>query len=294
MKIDIALAIIEEETMAVTRIQSIKANNIEHALEHVISPPKEEEVVSIRYPTIGIQSSHEAEVIKGMFKDILELPSPLHKRVSEIFKCIESVLYTRKIRKNAVIQEIVISYQPNDFEEYERNKIISEIEEDINVFLDAFKSKFGFSPLSFAAIHYTQDKNLYHVHIFFSLMNPFEKRKARWRKRDYFALVDKMRLFSRRISPINENKGIGAYPLWLIKKLESIIGRELAQKVIQVCRKMEFPTPELYVLVEDFEKGDEDLRDFLKYCKIIPENEIDSFIEELRARKKNSYDKDIK
>jgi hypothetical protein len=57
---------------------------------------------------------------------------------------------------------------------------------------------------------------------------------------------------------------------------------------------MEFPTPELYVLVEDFEKGDEDLRDFLKYCKIIPENEIDSFIEELRARKKNSYDKDIK
>jgi hypothetical protein len=125
-------------------------------------------------------------------------------------------------------------------------------------------------------------------------MNPFEKRKARWRKRDYFALVDKMRLFSRRISPINENKGIGAYPLWLIKKLESIIGRELAQKVIQVCRKMEFPTPELYVLVEDFEKGDEDLRDFLKYCKIIPENEIDSFIEELRARKKNSYDKDIK
>ena len=154
--------------------------------------------------------------------------------------------------------EIVIAYSRNEFDEVieELNEsgitteseieeeIIAEIEKDVEAFKESFRTKYGFYPYFFYFVH-KDNRNKYHVHILFSLMKPQLDKKVRWRKRDYFDLIKRISKISPRISPPSESKGIGAYPLWLIRRIELEIGRERAKILVERARKKGVKASEL-------------------------------------------------
>jgi len=231
-----------DKKMAVTRIQSISVTeSLLPAIEHRLDPGPNERVL--------VHKAMPYECSDDIFTTLSEIAKNSDSHATaykEMFEYIESACYGRKIRKNSVIQELIISYSKSDFPNKNEDEILKSIHDDILIFLGTFKEKFGFYPFTTYFVH-KNDKDIYHTHILFSLMNYHSPKptKARWKKRTYFDLVKKMSEYSERIKTTGKTKGIGAYPLWLVRKLEKQYGREIAKKIIEIARKKGYTTREL-------------------------------------------------
>jgi hypothetical protein len=227
--------------MAVTRIQSISVTeSLLPAIKHRLDPGPNERVIlhkALSYECSDDMHNELSEIAKNSDNCALAY--------KEMFEYIESAAYKKKIRKNSVIQEIVISYHPKDFDTDNEDEILKSIHDDILIFLGTFKEKFGFYPFTTYFIH-VNDSGIYHTHILFSLMNYNAPKpvKARWKKRTYFDLIKKMSKYTK-IKTTDKTKGIGAYPLWLLKKLEKQYGREATKKIVELARKKGYTTREL-------------------------------------------------
>lgn len=239
--------------MATTRIQGIKvSSSLDRAINHRLYPSKLEELIFFfrAYDPLLV-SSEFRKLDKQLLEhynlpdDIITNPDKNSKEyLKEFIKMIESKLYKHKIRKNSTIQEIIIAYSPEE----KVNKDI--IFEDLLSFEDSFRKKYGFIPFYTAFVH-KDEKEKYHIHILFSLVNPQLERKVRWRKKDYFDLIRNMSKISPRIHISSEKKGIGAYPLWMIRRIEAKIGRNKAKQLIKEARKQKIRASKLLEWVED-------------------------------------------
>jgi len=229
--------------MGVTRIQSISVSSLSAAIEHRLAPGPHEKVVQH-----FIYSCHPE--MRNTIRDIYTYSQNEVDGYTEIFKYVESAQYKKKVRKNSVIQEIVIAYSKEDFNNLSESEIVEKITDDIHIFTDVFEEKFGFRPFITAFVH-KNNIGMYHIHILFSLMNPETLKKARWKKRTYFDLIKKMSERSPRIKNTGRTKGIGAYPLWLIRKLEDRYGREIAKEIVKIAREKKYSVRNL---IENAEK----------------------------------------
>jgi len=237
--------------MAVVRIQSINVNSsLTKAIDHRINPPVDREtLVSVSEESpVFIPDFHEENLY-----DIKKYSSSLKEYLTEFIRYVESNGYTQKIRKNAVVQELVIAYSPEDFSSNSEEEIEGLIGEDIDLFLEFFEEKFGFRPYYIAFIHKNNNNSerMYHLHIIFSLKKPDLKTKVRWKKRTYFELVKKLASKSPRISVPHKGRNIGAYPLWIVRKLEEKYGRETAKEITKLARKKGYTAR---TLIENAEK----------------------------------------
>ena len=241
--------------MAITRVESLKVSNLNEVIRHRMFPDERIEKCLVFEYMDYLDDFLEkdfwkiyANILK--YTDYMEYQelSPQDIRLNllvEMFKAVESKGYKHKIRKNSTIQEIIIAYSKDDFKGFhDENDIISEIRKDVDTFFKSFKEKYGFFPFSFYSIH-KDDNNKYHVHIVFSLMKPELDKKVRWRKRDYFDIINKMSKQSKRIPPPTANREIGAYPLWIIRVLEMELAREKTKLLIEEARKKRIKTPDL-------------------------------------------------
>ena len=226
--------------MAVTRIQSISvSSSLSNAVAHRISPPEHETLVE--FDVLIPSLSQLDDLVSDEIGDIFDhSPSELQMLIN-FFEYVESSGFAKKIRKNAVVQELIIAYSKDDFTK--DSDILRLIKSDIKSFFLSFKEKFGFYPFSCYFIH--KSENMYHVHILFSLKQPDLNKKIRWKKRTYFDLIKKMSDKSPRISLPHKGKNIGAYPLWFIRKLEEKYGREIAKKIVKIAREKGYTTREL-------------------------------------------------
>ena len=227
--------------MAVTRIQSISVTeSLLPAIEHRLNPGPNERVILHK-----ILSYECSDDMHNELSEIAKNSDNCALAYKEMFEYIESAAYKKKIRKNSVIQELIISYSKNDFPDKNKDEILQLIKDDIHVFLGVFKEKFGFYPFTAYFVH-VNDSGIYHTHILFSLMNYHSPKpvKARWKKRTYFDLIKKMSKYTK-IKTTDKTKGIGAYPLWLLKKLEKQYGREATKKIVKIAREKGYTTREL-------------------------------------------------
>ncbi len=242
------------ELMAVMRIQSLKVSNLRGALRHRLSPPKHEVLVAK-----GVIVDDSAEEFKEIFSEFGSLCEEELKRLEEFFKIAESKGYKHKIRKNATIQEVLISYSSEDFSK--DLGVVSRIKEDVGKFIEVFREKFCFEPFAEYFIH-KDDKGRYHVHLLFSLVKPDLTKKIKWNSKTYFEIVKK---FSKRATRVkfSERKRSGAYPLWLIRELERVVGREKAKEVVKVARKRGLKAVDLVELLRKLRLNQVNLTNFL-------------------------------
>jgi len=223
--------------MATTRIQSISVTeSLLPALEHRLNPGQHEDVLLHRALMYDCSDNVFSEIYKNSDNHI--------SAYKEMFEYVESACYRKKIRKNSVIQELIISYSKSDFSNKNEDEILQLINDDISIFLGVFKKKFGFYPFVTYFVHRT-DSGIYHTHILFSIMNPETSKKVRWKKRTYFDIVKNMSKYSNRIKVTEKTKGIGAYPIWLIRKFEGQYGREVTKKIIKIAREKKYTVREL-------------------------------------------------
>ena len=236
--------------MAITRIQSIKFSSIGAALRHRLNPGRHEFLVQY------LMSVDPSFGQIGMLEALRQLSGKTKLR--EFFKFIESAAYSRKIRKNAVLHELIVAYDRNeDGLTPETHSNLSEdghtpepIRMDIKAFLRAFREEFGFFPASAFFVH--SDGEKFHVHILFSLMKPDFSGKVRFRKQNYFRLVKRMSELSPRIRASSPpKKRIGAYPMWLMRLIEAEIGREKAKRIVRKARTERLSAVQLYQMYED-------------------------------------------
>ena len=241
--------------MAVTRIQSISvSSSLSNAVAHRISPPEHETLVDfdITIPSL----SQINDVISDEIGDIFDYSLSERQMLINFFEYVESSGFTKKIRKNAVIQELIIAYSEDDFAECPNEEVIRlKILSDIRIFFESFRDKFGFSPFSSYFIHKHKSENMYHVHILFSLKQPDLSKKIRWKKRTYFDLIKRMSDKSPRISLPHKGKNIGAYPLWFVQKVGEKYGREIAKKIVKIAREKGYTTRELIDSAESLVKS---------------------------------------
>ena len=241
--------------MAVMRIQSLKVSNLRDALKHRLSPPKHERVIEK-----GVFVDSSAEEFKALFEAFNSGCGDELKNLEEFFRIAESKGYKHKIRKNATVQEVLISYSSEDFSQ--GLGVVPKIKEDVEKFVEVFKEKFGFEPFGEYFIH-KDDKGRYHVHLLFSLMKPDLSKKARWNSKIYFEIVKK---FSKRATRVKffEHKKSGAYPLWLIRNFEKLIGREKTKEVIKVARKRGLKAVDLVELLRKLRLNRMSLTEFFE------------------------------
>ncbi len=264
--------------MAVTRVESLKVSNLNEVIRHRISPDEKiEKCVVFEY--IDYLDDFLEKDFYTLYENILKYTDYMvyqglssqdikTNQLIEMFKAVESKGYKHKIRKNSTIQEVIIAYSKDDFKDFNNeDEIISEIEKDVDIFFKSFKEKYGFYPFSFYSIH-KDDNNKYHVHIVFSLMKPELDKKVRWRKRDYFDIINKMSKKSERIPQPTANREIGAYPLWIIRVLEMELGREKTKLLIEEARKKRIKTPDLINILHsirrDFSLQEKDVKEILE------------------------------
>ena len=223
--------------MAITRIQSIRVHDLDVVLDHRINTVPHEQLLKIVLDS--------AEDFEEEIDDILAFSPDYKSAAREILEYSESAKYTRAIRKNSVVQELIIAYSPEDLPEDEE-EALSMIKSDVFLFSHCFQEKFEFRPTTVAFVHRTKDTGLYHVHVLFSLMDVEKARKARWKRRSYFDIVKRMSSLSPRISvPPRKDKSIGAYPIWLRRKIESTYGREIARDIMSLARERKIRTKDL-------------------------------------------------
>jgi hypothetical protein len=255
--------------MAVLRIQSIKVSDLSKAVAHRKNPgeatPYEEFIASDCF----IDREEKDFLFYGLGEnpDRIKLLLEIYQKEGDVrfFEAIESVMFTRKIRKNATIQEIVVAYDSEESAVVEEDPL-KETFKDISDLLEAFKEVCGFRPFLTRYIHRDKETGRYHVHILFSLMNPITGRKARWNKKTYFTVVNKAakRSTTLRIQP-QKPRTIGKYPLWMSQKLVKLLGsKKLASLVTSICRKVEVPTELYYQLILNLQQSRDE--------EIFPEN----------------------
>jgi len=212
--------------MAVIRVQSLKVNNIKSHIKHRLNPPAHENLVLHRWKA-------ESWAVYETIRDMQRLREFCDVELfSEFFKVVESKNYTQKIRKNAAVQEIVIAYSDEDVRNM--SDPVRAIEEDVELFLKAFKEKYHFRPNHAVFVH--RGGNRYHVHILFSLMKPDLSKKVRWSKKDYFEIAQKVARESRFVK-VEQSGGVGSYPLWLVREFERLVGVKESRKVVRKARK---------------------------------------------------------
>ena len=264
--------------MAITRVESLKVSNLNEVIRHRISPDEKIEKCLV-FEYIDYLDDFLEKDFYTLYENILKYTDYMvyqglssqdikTNQLIEMFKAVESKGYKHKIRKNSTIQEVIIAYSKDDFKDFNNeDEIISEIEKDVDIFFKSFKEKYGFYPFSFYSIH-KDDNNKYHVHIVFSLMKPELDKKVRWRKRDYFDIINKMSKKSERIPQPTANKEIGAYPLWIIRVLEMELGREKTKLLIEEARKKRIKTPDLINILHsirrDFSLQEKDVKEILE------------------------------
>jgi len=230
--------------VAVVRIQSLKLNSLLSASKHRLSPPSDRELLIACDADFDLKVPDE---IADTLTDILEYSNGV-KKVVDFFKFIESAGYTRKIRKNATIQELVVAYSEDEI------KTHYDIYRDIRSFKKSFAEKYGFEPFIFYFIHKHKHSNMYHIHIFFSLRKPDLSTKVRWRKREYFEIKTAMQKRNSRITTPKRGKNIGAYPLWFIRKLQKEYGTEVAKEVTKLARQRGYPIRKFIEHAEELAK----------------------------------------
>ena len=237
------------------RIQSVKVSNLRSVLKHRLSPPKHETLIAK-----GVVVDDLAGEFKVLFEEFGSGVENDLKVLEEFFKIAESKGYRHKIRKNATIQEVLISYSSEDFSG--ELGIVPKIREDIERFIEVFKEKFGFEPFCQYYIH-KDDKGRYHVHLLFSLMKPDLSKKVRWNSKIYFELAKK---FSKRATRVrfSEVKKSGVYPLWLIRIFEKLIGREKTKEVVRVARKRGLKAVDLVELLRKLRLNRMSLTEFFE------------------------------
>jgi len=255
--------------MAVLRVESIKVSDLPKVIAHRRNPGEAtpyEELVATRYfidDEIGDYMFCEL----GMgISDRRKLLSEIYKKEGEVrfFEAIESVMFSRKVRKNATIQEIVIAYDSQESNEVNVDPV-KETQYDVNDLIEAFKETCGFRPFYVRYIHRDKETGKYHVHLLFSLMNPITGRKARWNQKTYFTIINKAAKRSKtlRIQP-PKPKTIGKYPLWMVQKLVKLLDdKNLASLITSICRKAEVPTEFYYQLILNLQ-SDQD-RGWIKF-----------------------------
>jgi len=225
--------------MAVTRTQSISVHlALRQAIIHRLDPKLEESSKHEKFEKIvwNIPEKH-FEYLHATYEEVSRDSNA--DAIYEMFVEVESFFRQRKIRKNAVVQELVIAYEKNaDIE-------IDDIQKDIELFFALLSAKYASSHFGVAMIH-SDHRGKYHVHILFSLRDLSTGKKIRWNFRAYFDIVKKLSRHSPRISLPNENKNIGAYPLWLVRKIQEVFGLEKAEKIVSDARKKGLTSFELY------------------------------------------------
>jgi hypothetical protein len=226
--------------MAVTRTQSISVHlALRQAIIHRLDPKLEESSKHEKFEklTWNIPSKHY-EYLHTVYEEVSR-SSNYTDAILEMFIEVESFFHQRKIRKNAVVQEFVIAYEKN------AEITIDDIEKDVELFFALLSAKYASSHFGVAMIH-SDHRGKYHVHILFSLRDLSTGKKIRWNFRAYFDIVKKLSRHSPRISLPTEDKGIGPYPLWLIRKIQTIFGLEEAEKIVSDARKKGLTSYELY------------------------------------------------
>ena len=244
--------------MAVMRVQSIKVeSSLRSALKHRFSPPQYEILCMSALKHDGGEEFHKLfEAFKGTGGDLL-------KEYEEFFRIAESKGYRQKIRKNAVVYEVVVSYSDEDLRGC-GNPLVC-VRRDYESFLESFEERFGFRPFSAVFVHKDKRNNRYHMHILFSLMKPDLSKKIRWNSKVYFELARSISQKSRWIRFSDEKKA-GVYPLWLVRRFEQFLGVWGAKKFLKVARSKGLRAGELVDLLKIMEQkrlGYEDLLSFL-------------------------------
>ena len=108
--------------MAVLRIQSIKVSDLGKAVAHRRNPDVStpyEELVGVRY---FIDEKNIGEYLFqniGVNPDRIKILNEIYKEEGDVrfFEAIESVMFSRKIRKNSTVQELVIAYDSDESKE---------------------------------------------------------------------------------------------------------------------------------------------------------------------------------
>ncbi|NPA72966.1 MAG: relaxase/mobilization nuclease domain-containing protein [Gammaproteobacteria bacterium] len=228
--------------MAVMRVKSINVNSsLRSALKHRLSPPEHEELV---HSSLRHEGSVEFESLFNEFKNV---ESDKLKQFEEFFRIVESKGYKHKIRKNAVVYEVVIAYSDDDLNDCE--KFMRCLMSDCDAFVESFKEKFGFKPFSAVFVHRDKRSGRYHMHILFSLMKPNLAKKVRWNSKTYFEIAKKVAEKSKRIS-ISERKRAGSYPLWLIREFERTVGVKNTKELVRLARRRGLKSYELVELLK--------------------------------------------
>ena len=225
---------------AVTRTQSISVHQaLPQAIIHRLDPQLDEHSRHEKFEKLvwNIPEKH-FEYLHATYEEVSRA-SNYTDAIFEMFAEAESFFRTRKIRKNAVVQELVIAYEKNaDIE-------IDDIQKDIELFFALLSAKYASSHFGVAMIH-SDHRGKYHVHILFSLRDLSTGKKIRWNFRAYFDVVKKLSRHSPRISLPTEDKGIGPYPLWLVRKIQEVFGLEEAEKIVSDARRRGLSSRELY------------------------------------------------
>jgi hypothetical protein len=225
---------------AVTRTQSISVHQaLSQAIVHRLNPQLDPSSKHEKFEKLvwNIPEKH-FEYLHATYEEVSRT-SNYTDAILEMFIEVESFFRQRKIRKNAVIQEFVIAYSKNE------EIALEDIEKDVELFFALLSAKYASSHFGVAMIH-SDHRGKYHVHILFSLRDLSTGKKIRWNFRAYFDIVKKLSRHSPRISLPNENKNIGAYPLWLMRKIQEVFGLEEAEKIVSEARKKGLTSYELY------------------------------------------------
>jgi len=230
----------EAKMAAVTRTQSISVHQaLSQAIIHRLNPQLDEHSRHEKFEKLvwNIPESH-SEYLFTTYEEVSRA-SNYTDAIYEMFIEVESFFRQRKIRKNAVVQEFVIAYEKN------AEITIDDIEKDVELFFALLSQKYASSHFGVAMIH-SDHRGKYHVHILFSLRDLETGKKIRWNFRAYFDVVKKLSRLSERISLPTKNKGIGPYPLWLVRKIQEVFGLEEAEKIVSDARKKGLSSRELY------------------------------------------------
>jgi len=241
--------------MAVLRIQSIKVSDLGKAVAHRRNPDVStpyEELVGVRY---FIDEKNIGEYLFqniGVNPDRIKILNEIYKEEGDVrfFEAIESVMFSRKIRKNSTVQELVIAYDSDESKEVAINPM-KETSYDVADFFEAFKEVCGFKPFYVRYVHRDKETGRYHVHILFSLVHPVNGKKVKWNQKIYFKVLNKAAKLSNTLRiQSQKSKTIGKYPLWMFQRLVEIVNdKELASLITSICRRVELPTENYYQLI---------------------------------------------
>ena len=212
---------------------------------------------SIKYHSFGRAIKHRC-------------PSCGKEKIEKIlteFRKIETQNGRKNLRKDASFYEIVISY-----EEY-KNK--EEIKEDLGYLLRLLEEHFQLDLNQTRFIYFLHHKKGHsHIHFLFTGRTK-EGKKIKPKPGQFKKLKEDFLKYLypedwKRYKKI-QNKRIGVYPLWAIRKLENLVEDSLeVSKFVKICRELSIPKARFVGLAmeiktkEDFERFKTQLKEKLE------------------------------